>query len=54
MRKRLAFVGALVAVLSLAPFAPGSIASACPDPDNPCDIEPYPAPPLWCKLTPFC
>jgi hypothetical protein len=53
MRKRLAFVGALVAVLSLAPFAPGSVASACPDPDYPCDPPPHQLP-LWCKLTPFC
>jgi hypothetical protein len=54
MRKRVAVVGVFVAALSLVPFGAGSVASACPDPDNPCDLEPQPAPPLWCKLTPFC
>ncbi|HEV2756324.1 MAG TPA: hypothetical protein VG318_11185 [Actinomycetota bacterium] len=51
MRKRIAIVGALVAALSL---VPGAVASACPDPDNPCDPPPPQPLPLWCKLTPFC
>ncbi len=53
MRKRIAVVGALVAALSLTPLGPGSVASACPDPDHPCDPPPHQLP-LWCKLSPFC
>ena len=53
MRRKLAFVGAMVAVLSLVPFGPGSVASACPDPDHPCDPPPHPLP-VWCKVSPWC
>ena len=54
MRRKLAFIGAFVAALSVVPGGFAGMASACPDPDNPCDLEPQPAPALWCKLTPFC
>jgi hypothetical protein len=47
----MAFVGAVVAALSLVPLGP---ASACPDPDNPCDLEPQPMPAVWCKVSPWC
>jgi hypothetical protein len=53
MKIRLAFVAAVAAFLALSPVGPISSASACPDPDNPCDIQPYEVP-GWCKLTPFC
>lgn len=55
MMRKLAIVGGLVAVLSVAPVGVAGVASACPpDPGYPCDPQPYPAPDLWCKLTPFC
>ena len=53
MKKRLAFIAAVVAVFSVSPVGLIATASACPDPDNPCDIQPYDVP-GWCKLTPFC
>ncbi|HEY7875346.1 MAG TPA: hypothetical protein VIG64_09510 [Actinomycetota bacterium] len=53
MKIRLAFVAAVVAALSLSPVGLVGMASACPDPNNPCDINPQEVP-GWCKLTPFC
>jgi hypothetical protein len=53
LKKRVALIAAFAAVLSLNVVGPISTASACPDPDNPCDIQPYEIP-GWCKLTPFC
>jgi hypothetical protein len=50
--KRLLFVATVSAFLSLSPLG-AAPASACPDPDNPCDIQPSEVP-GWCKLTPFC
>ena len=49
-KNRIAILGVLVAALSV---VPGSAASACPEPDYPCDPPPHQLP-LWCKLTPFC
>lgn len=50
MLKKLAVIGALVAALTA---VPGS-ASACPDPDNPCDPTPMPFPINICKIDPRC
>jgi hypothetical protein len=53
MPRKLACLGALVVMLSVAPA--GSVAFAC-DPNNPepCDIQPQELPPFWCKLSPNC
>lgn len=51
MGKKLVVIAGLVAALSA---FPGS-ASACPDPDNPCDPTPKPLPTVnLCKIDPRC
>jgi len=50
--KRIALIAVATAFLSLSPLG-AAPASACPDPNNPCDIKVEEIP-GWCKLTPFC
>lgn len=47
MKLRKTFVALVVAALTMIPVAAN--AGQCPDPDNPCDIQPIPSP-----LDPFC
>ena len=56
MRRKLAVILGLAAVLSLTPMGCSGVASACPDPDNPCDIKPWdPIDPVsLCKFDPRC
>lgn len=56
MKRKLAVIAGLAAALTVAPMGLSGVASACPDPDNPCDIKPYdPLPPQqWCKIDPRC
>lgn len=51
--KRFVLLAAVTAVLTISPLAAAAPAAACPDPNNPCDIQPTEVP-GWCKLTPFC
>ena len=59
MKRKLALVAALTAVLSALPIGPMPVAGACPDPDqNPCDIQPIDPfeglPNLYCKIKKTC
>ena len=51
MLKKLTVVAALVAALTA---LPSGSASACPDPENPCDPTPKPFPINLCKIDPRC
>ncbi|HEX2195870.1 MAG TPA: hypothetical protein VHJ76_03000 [Actinomycetota bacterium] len=56
MRRKLAVVFALATALTVTPLGLTGTASACPDPDNPCDIKPWdPIDPVQlCKFDPRC
>ncbi len=56
MKRKLAAIAGTAAVLTIGPVGPTGTASACPDPDNPCDIKPWdPIPDAqWCKIDPRC
>lgn len=56
MKTKLAVIAGLAAVLTVGPVGLTGSASACPDPDNPCDIQPYELIPQsqWCKIDPRC
>ena len=56
MKRKLALVAAVAAAMTVAPTGLTGTASACPDPEYPCDIQPWnPIPQTqWCKIDPRC
>lgn len=56
MKRKLAVIAGIVTVLTVTPLGLTGTASACPDPDNPCDPMPWePIPQAqWCKIDPRC
>lgn len=56
MRRKLAIVIGAAVALTVAPLGLTGTASACPDPDNPCDPMPWQpiSPTQWCKIDPRC
>jgi hypothetical protein len=52
MRRKMALITGLATALFMFPL--GSLAHACPDPDNPCDPQPYTLKDIICWAHPSC